>query len=107
MAQVDLIDMRVLAQGPLGPFDDWTFAIGGRRSWFDTWLKPVLEETGASVTSAPVYYDYQVIAETKPEPAHDSACASTAPTIGSKVLIKDPAAQDPAFGGSVNFGTSF
>ena len=30
-------------------------AIGGRRSWVDAWLKPVLREAGAGVTTAPVY----------------------------------------------------
>src|SRR5690606_40754498 len=39
---------------------------GVRRSWIDSWLKPVLVEAGASVTSAPVYYDYQAFVETKP-----------------------------------------
>ncbi len=52
-------------QGPLGPLENWSFAAAGRRSWIDTWLKPALEEAGASVTSAPVYYDYQAIAEHK------------------------------------------
>src|SRR5690606_27695582 len=45
LAQVDLIDGRMLLQGPLG--DDWSFAVAGRRSWVDAWLKPVLEEAGA------------------------------------------------------------
>ena len=64
MVQADLIDARALVQGPL-PIDGWSFAVAGRRSWIDTWLRPVLEEAGTSVTTAPVYYDYQVIAERK------------------------------------------
>ena len=66
MTQVDLIDARALVQGPLGPVKGWSFAAGVRRSWVDAWLKPVLESAGAGVTTAPVYWDYQVIAETKP-----------------------------------------
>jgi hypothetical protein len=60
LVQVDLIDARMLASGPI--FDTgWTFSIAGRRSWLDTWLKPVLKQAGAGVTAAPVYYDYQAV----------------------------------------------
>jgi TonB family protein len=105
LAQVDLIDGRLLVQGPL-PLKGWSFAGGIRRSWLDAWLKPVLEEAGAGVTTAPVYYDYQLIAEHKGEGSRASVRF-----YGSDdrlaILINDPAAQDPAFGGSLRFGTSF
>lgn len=107
MAQADLIDTRLMLQGPLGPIKGWTFAVAGRRSWFDVWLKPVLTATGASVSTAPRYYDYQLIAETRP--AHDSRLAVR--FFGSDdqldVLVKDPAVQDPGFGGNLSFGTAF
>jgi TonB family protein len=107
LAQIDLIDARVLIQGPL-PIDGWTFAIGGRRSWVDAWLKPVLREAGAGVTTAPVYYDYQVIAETKPTPSSRLSLRLLGSDDALEVLIENPAAQDPgALGGSVRFGTSF
>lgn len=70
-AQVDLIDMRLFAEGPLLhvksiPFlDGWNFMVAGRRSWVDVWAKPVLESLAASVTAAPVYYDYQAMIEKK------------------------------------------
>lgn len=105
MAQADLIDLRALVQGPL-PMKGWSFAAGGRYSWFDKWLKPALESAGSSVTSAPVYSDYQLIAE------HDSGKSRTSIRLfGSndrfEVIITDPAAQDPLFGGSLRFGQSF
>jgi TonB family protein len=105
LVQADLIDGRVLVQGPL-PIDDWSFAIGGRRSWIDVWLKPVLEEAGAGVTTAPRYYDYQIIAERRKDTSRTSLRF-----YGSddrvEILITDPAAQDPAFGGNLRFGTAF
>ncbi len=62
MAEVDLIDSRVLAQGPI--FDTgWRFAIAGRRSYLDLWLGPVLKAAKSSVSVSPVYYDYQAILE--------------------------------------------
>ena len=105
MAQVDLIDGRLMLQGPL-PVKDWTFAVAGRRSWIDAWLKPVLENAGSSVTSAPVYYDYQLIVDHKTKNSRFSLRA-----FGSddkfRIIVTDPAAQDPAFGGALSFGTSF
>ncbi len=105
MAQVDLIDGRLMLQGPL-PAKDWTFAVAGRRSWIDLWLKPVLENAGSSVTSAPVYYDYQAIIDHKTRGSRFSLRA-----FGSddkfRVIVTDPSAQDPAFGGNLSFGTSF
>jgi hypothetical protein len=105
MAQLDLIDARMLVQGPL-PAKNWSFAAAGRYSWFDKWLKPALESAGSSVTSAPVYYDYQLIAE------HDTGSSRTSFRLfGSddrfEIIITDPAAQDPGFGGNLSFGESF
>jgi len=105
MAQIDLIDGRLLLQGPL-PVKDWTFAVAGRRSWIDAWLKPVLESAGSSVTAAPVYYDYQLLVDHKTSSSRFSLRA-----FGSddkfRIIVTDPAAQDPAFGGALSFGTSF
>jgi hypothetical protein len=105
MAQLDLIDARAMVQGPL-PGKNWSFAAAGRYSWFDKWLKPVLESAGSSVTSAPVYYDYQLIAD------HDTGSSRTSlRAFGSddrfEIIITDPAAQDPGFGGNLSFGQSF
>ncbi len=107
LAQIDLIDARVLVQGPL-PIEGWSFAIGGRRSWVDTWLKPVLRASGAGVTTAPVYYDYQVIAETKPSRTSRVSLRLFGSDDALEVLIENPVAQDPgALGGNLRFGTSF
>jgi TonB family protein len=107
LAQVDLIDARLLVQGPL-PIEGWSFAIGGRRSWVDAWLKPVLREAGAGVTTAPVYYDYQAIAEAKLSKSSRFSLRLFGSDDRLEVLIENPAAQDPgAFGGNLRFGTSF
>ena len=105
MVEADLIDLRAMVQGPL-PMKGWSFAAAGRYSWFDKWLKPVLEQAGSSVTAAPVYSDYQLIAE------HNTTGSRTSLRLfGSDdrfdIIITDPAAQDPVFGGSLQFGESF
>ena len=105
LAQVDLIDARVLVQGPL-PIKGWTFAAGARRSWIDAWIGPVLEEAGAGVTTAPVYWDYQILTETKPARNARLAVRAWGSDDRLEILIKDPLAQDPALGGNVTFGTA-
>jgi TonB family protein len=105
LLQMDLVDGRFLLQGPL-PLDGWTFAVAGRRSWLDSWLKPVLREAGSSVATAPVYYDYQLIADRRTDTSQTSLRF-----FGSDdrmaLIINDPLAQDPAFGGNLRFGTAF
>jgi TonB family protein len=104
MAQVDLIDTRALVQGGVG---NWKFAVAGRRSWFDAWLGPVLSETGAAVTSAPVYYDYQAIVETRPTKTSRLSTRFFGSDDRLKILVEDPFSNDPGFGGNVQVGTAF
>jgi outer membrane receptor protein involved in Fe transport len=105
LAQVDLITGRALVQGPIAK--NWSFAIAGRRSWVDAWLKPVLEQTGAGVSSAPVYYDYQAIVEYKEASKRKLRMQFYGSDDSVELLIKNPAAQEPVFSGSLSFGTAF
>lgn len=107
LAQIDLIDGRLMLEGPLPFLKSWNFMIGGRRSWIDTWLKPVLTELGAGVTSAPVYYDYQAFIETKPTARSSFRLGFFGSDDRFELLIRDPAQQDPAFGGNLSLHTGF
>jgi TonB family protein len=60
LAQVDFIDARVLAEGPVAR-TGWTFLVAARRSYFDLWLKPLLSGSSTALSGAPAYYDYQAI----------------------------------------------
>jgi hypothetical protein len=60
LVQVDFIDARALAEGPVGN-SGWRFLVAGRRSYFDLWLKPLLSSSSTTITGAPAYYDYQAI----------------------------------------------
>jgi len=68
MAQMDFIDARVVAESSLGK--GWSFLVGGRRSYFDLWLGPILEQAGG-VSTAPRYYDYQVMLKKEFAPDHE------------------------------------
>jgi len=101
IASFDLLEGRFLLQGPL-PIKGWTFAAGARRSWVDAWLGPALKESGANIRTLPVYYDWQLIAETKP--SRDSRVSLR--FFGSDdrfAAVVDPIAEEPAISGNLQF----
>ena len=105
IAAVDLIEGRVMLEGPL-PAQGWTFAAGIRRSWLDAWMGPVLSKAGADVRTLPVYYDWQLIAERRP--TRDSRLSFR--FIGSDdrlAYVMEPLAQAPAIGGNLQLAQSF
>jgi TonB family protein len=63
LLQLDLIDARALVEGPLPLLKGWNFIAGLRRSHVDAWLAPLLDGRDTYITAAPVYYDYQFIAD--------------------------------------------
>jgi TonB family protein len=105
LVQADFIDARLMLEGPL-PIKGWSFMAAGRKSWIDSWLKPVLKAGGSSVTTAPVYYDYQVLAEHKTEHSRTSIRFYGSDDRVS-LIINDPFAADPVLGGSLRYGTAF
>jgi TonB family protein len=105
-AQVDLIDARALVQGPI--FDTgWTFAIGGRRSWFDVWLGPVLSAVGAGVSVAPVYYDYQAVLQRDLSKRSSIRFAFFGTDDRLAILIKNASASNPTLTGGIGFHSGF
>lgn len=105
LAQVDLIDARVLAEGPVG--GGWNFMVGGRRSYVDVWLKPVLEQTGAGVTTAPVYYDYQAMLQKDLSKTSSFRVMLYGADDRLDVLIKSVNATEPGLTGGISAHTGF
>lgn len=68
MAQLDLMDARMMAEGPLPGIEGVNFMGGIRRSHVDAWLIPLLDNQDTQITGAPVYYDYQFLVDTRPSP---------------------------------------
>jgi TonB family protein len=105
-AQVDFIDARVLAEGPV--FDTgWSFAVAGRRSWFDTWLGPVLSAAGAGVSVAPVYYDYQAVLQRDLGKRQSIRFAFFGSDDRLDILLKSASAGNATLTGGVGFHTGF
>ena len=106
LLQLDLIDARIMLEGPVPNLDGWTFAAAGRRSWLDAWLGPVLEAAGAGVTQAPRYYDYQFMVERK----WDTGKLRTSfygSDDGLELLLGEPSPGEPALTGNIGFSTAF
>lgn len=68
LAQLDLVDARAILEGPVPGLDGWNFIAGLRRSHVDAWLTPLLEGRDTQIEAAPVYYDYQLLLDTRPTP---------------------------------------
>jgi hypothetical protein len=102
MAQIDLIDARLLVEGPIA--DGWRFLAAARRSWFDVWLSPILSSS-SGVSVAPVYYDYQAMVQ-KDFDAHQSFRLLF---FGSddQLDLFNGNASNPVFSGNIGDHTAF
>lgn len=107
LAQLDLIDARLMLEGPIPWLDGWTFAAAGRRSHLDAWLGPVLEDAGAGVTQAPRYYDYQLMAERRWSPREHFRLSFYGGDDELELLLTEPSAGEPALSGNLGFSTAF
>ncbi|HEU4536418.1 MAG TPA: TonB-dependent receptor plug domain-containing protein, partial [Polyangiaceae bacterium] len=108
LAQVDLIDARLLAEGPVPFLRNTTFLIGGRRSHLDAWIGPVLESGGGvGGVRAPVYYDYQAFLETRPAPGARLRLGYFGADDRLRLFLRTPPENEPAIGGAVGAGTAF
>ena len=106
MAQADFIDVRLLAEGPIGN-TGWNFLAAGRRSWFDAWLGPVMKAAGASMSTAPRYYDGQAMIQRDFSSRASFRLLLFGSNDAMKILNVDPNASDPTFAGNMGFQTSF
>ena len=62
-AQMDFINVRANAEGPVPGLHGWNFMAGGRITYLDLWLVPVLRSSGSAIQGMPRYTDYQMYLE--------------------------------------------
>lgn len=96
VAQVDAIDGRVFAEGPIN--DRFRFMVGARRSWIDAWFGQILKATGNGVTTSPVYYDGQALLEADLSKTTTARLAFFGASDRLKLVLDVPTANDPAPG---------
>jgi TonB family protein len=99
LAQVDLIDARVLLRGPVPFTKSWNFEIAARRSHLDAWLAPLMESS-VGVRTAPVYYDWQGFVETRPTAKSYLRFGVFGSDDRLALVMKDAISSDPGFGNS-------
>jgi outer membrane receptor protein involved in Fe transport len=107
LVQIDTVDARALVEGPIPLLKGWRFTAAGRRSYIDAWLGPILREAGAGVTTAPVYYDYQLVVETNPTPSSMFRTAFFGSDDALEILIGEPMPGDPGLSGNFGLHTAF
>lgn len=100
LAQVDLIDARLMLSGPVPLLDSWEFRAGARRSHLDAWIGSLLSDVG-TVRTAPVYYDWQLLAETRPSASSMLRVGWFGSDDRLALLFDDAPPRDPGLGTSL------
>ncbi len=105
---LSLLDTSLYLEAPIG--DHAAIAIAGRRSYLDVILDAVLpDDVPLSFSTAPRYYDYQILGNYKPRPAHDFRIALLGSDDQLRLLFDEPTdgAGIGASSGEIGSGTAF
>ena len=87
---VSILDTGVYLEAPLG--DRGGIAIAGRRSYLDAILKAAVpSDAPVNLVTAPVYYDYQLLANYKVSSSHDVRAMFFGSDDKLALLFKNPA----------------
>ncbi len=94
-ADVSILDTGVYLEVPLG--DKGSIAVAGRRSYIDFIINAVVpDDASVNVVAAPRYYDYQLLANYRPAPAHDIRFFFFGSDDKLRLLFNNPADLDTA-----------
>jgi TonB family protein len=105
VADLNLIDGSVLAQGPIAANSE--FAVAARRSWVDLVLGSLLSSSDVTTVAAPVYYDYQALATYRPSDHDKLRLILYGSSDNLKLLFQQPSDQDPTITGNLKVATRF
>jgi TonB family protein len=107
VADVNFIDASLLVQGPIS--EDAEIAVAARRSYFDVLFEGVTDALSDDVSTiaAPVYYDYQAIANYRPTDDDKLRLMVYGSSDEFALLFSEPSDTDSAISGDLDFGTEF
>ncbi|HTE53039.1 MAG TPA: TonB-dependent receptor [Kofleriaceae bacterium] len=98
-ADVSLLDTGVYLEMPLGKKGG--LAVAGRRSYIDGVLNlAVPDDAPVSLVTAPVYYDFHLLGNYRPSPAHDLRGFFLFSDDRLEILFDNPTDVDPGFEGN-------
>jgi TonB family protein len=104
---VNLFDSGFYLEAPLG--DKGGFAVAARRSYIDVLLNAAVPaDAPINLITAPRYYDYQLLANYRPAPAHDIRLFFFGSDDRLELLFKNPGALTAQISNnSLSFSTTF
>jgi outer membrane receptor protein involved in Fe transport len=106
-ANLGLIDTSLMLEGPTG-VEGLTFAVAGRRSYFDLILKQVFSSADVGLSVAPVYYDGQFRLDYRPKGSnHSFSLFALTSKDELALLFNRPLAADPNVSGNFDLVTAF
>lgn len=101
MLDLNLIDTSLLVEGPLT--SELSGAAAFRRSNIDLVYEAIADsEEGFSVVAAPVYWDYQALAEYHPSPRGTLKVSATGSKDALRFIFSEPPDSDPVLRGEVS-----
>jgi TonB family protein len=102
----DIWDIGALVETPIG--DSWSVAAAARRSYIDGILNAVLPDDGGfAFTTAPRYWDYQVIADYHPDQRDNLRLFVYGSDDEMVFVLGDELGDNPNLGGGVDVGLAF
>ncbi len=102
----DFWDVGALVESPLS--ENWSVAVAARRSYIDGILNAALpEEGGAKFTTAPRYWDYQVIADYHPSGSDNLRLLVYGSDDKLVFVFGDDVLDNPNFSGGLDLHLSF
>ncbi len=88
-ADISLLDTSLYFEFPIG--DNAAIAFAGRRSYIDLVLNAVVpEDSSVGLVNAPRYYDFQILGNWRPKPAHDLRALFFGSDDRIELLFADP-----------------
>jgi TonB family protein len=104
---INLFDSGFYLESPLG--DKGGFAIAARRSYIDVLLNAAVpSDAPVNLVQAPRYYDYQILGNYRPTPAHDIRLLFFGSDDRLELLFKNPGALTAQISNNqLSFSTTF
>ena len=105
MVDINIVDSSFLFEGPIAK--NWSFAVAAKRSYIDLFIDKLVPKDEATITAAPVYWDYQAMLAYKPS-GNDRFRAMVYGSYDDlKLILAHPADSDPSIRGGVSSASQF
>lgn len=99
MADVNLVDASILAEGPINA--RWSFALAAKRSYMDFFIDKLVPKDEIKLVAAPVYWDYQAMVLYKPSDADRVRLMVYGSYDDFRLILANPEDSDPSIRGNL------